>query len=307
MPQPAVMSPRGLASVRRPIVVTSEVTVDANATKSPDLLKLKNPTGEHFVIREIRFSLRPVAGTGAWYFTGGAVAAKFDLGTQALTNAHVPVWNFGRYVAREADGAVYGTPNQFQWKLKHPIYVPAGAGLACEFQHRGMVSASIVASVTYLGHSYDGAPPTTVRLPWVASYSSKVFRVLDADSDLSSSADLMNPFDAPVYLERFTGRLNFVRPSTDQNFAFLADRTVFIRMRHSSGVPMVREFTHLRQVFGVYPHSWEQRGTILAPGACYLVDVDKRATTVVPDQDQTVQATIGMVGWRELKLAGGTT
>lgn len=303
MPQPAVKGPRGLASVRRPIVLTSEVTVDANATKSPDLLRLKNPTGEHFAIREIRFSLRPATGTA--FFTGGTVAAKLDLGTQALTNAHVPVWNFGRYVAREADETNAGAPCQFQWKLKHPLYIPAGAGLACEFQHRGMVSTSITASVTYFGHSLDAAIPPVVQLPWVASFASKVFGVTAADTDSSSATDLVNPFSTPVYLERFTGRLNFVRPPLNLNEAFVADRTVFIRMRHSSGVPMVREFTHLRQVFGVYPHSWEQRGTVVEPGAGYFVDVDKRATTVTPYVTDGVQATIGMVGWRSLKLAGG--
>lgn len=300
MPQPAVKSPRGLTSVRRPIVLTSEVTVDANSTKSPDLLKLKNPTGEHFVIREIRFSLRPAS--GAAIFTGGTIAVKFDLGSQALTNAHVPVWNFGRSVAREAV-----TQNSFQWKLKHPLYVPAESVLACEFQHRGMVSTSITASVSYLGHTVDTAgAPQTVRLPWVASYSTKIFDLATADTDSSSAANIVNPFGTPVWLERFTGRLNFVDAGLNQNSAFRADRTMFIRIKHSSGVPVVREFTHMRQVFGVYGHAWEQRGTVVEPGATYLVDVEKRATTVAPALRQ-VQADIAMVGWRSLKLVGGAS
>lgn len=288
---------------RRPIVLTSEVTIDANSARSPDLLKLKNPTGEHFAIREIRFSLR--APTGNVFFTGGAVAVKLDLGSQALTNAYVPVWNFGRYVAREPDATSLNLPCQFQWKLKHPLYIPSDAGLACEFQHRGMVKSPIIASVTYLGHALDASrAPPIVQLPWVASYASPVFELAATGSDSSSASDLVNPFNVPIHLERFTGRLNFVRTDVDLNESFLADRTMFIRMRHSSGVPMVREFTHLRQVFGVYPHSWEQRGTVVAPGSGYLVDVDKRAATIAV-AGNSVQATIGMVGWRSLKLAGG--
>ena len=311
MPQPAVKSPRGLTSVRRPIVLTSEVTVDANATKSPDLLKLKNPTGEHFAIREIRFGLQIASGSAL--ITGGAVGAKLDLGSQSLTNAHVPVWSFGRYISRDADAPsdsfhqnYPGSPHFFRWKLRHPLYVPSGASLACEFQHRGTVSSPIVASVTYVGHTLEtAAAPSRVRLPWTAAYSSKVFLSAAADSDISSAAALINPFSTPIFLERFTGRLNFLVPGSSVNHAFSANSTLLLKIRHSSGVPLVREFTPFRQVFGAYSHSWEQRDSILDPGTSYLVTVDKLADADEHPELEALQADVGMVGWRDLKLEGG--
>lgn len=313
MPQTAVKSPRGLTSVRRPIVLTSEVTVDANSTKSPDLLKLKNPTGEHFVIREIRFGLRLASGSDA-LTTGSAVAVKLDLGSQALTNAHVPVWNFGRYLSRDADApsdpinTVFSPAlNLFRWRLRHPLYIPAGAVLACEFQHRGQVPVPITVTVTYVGHSLESSTvPPRIRLPWAASYSSKVFETFSAGTDSSSAAALINPFETPLRLERFTGRLNFSSPSSGLNWAFVADDTLQIKIRHSSGVPLVREFTTFRQVFGAYSHSWEQRGCELESGASYIVTVNKLDDPDAdPNDRRFIQADIGMVGWRELQLVGG--
>lgn len=309
MPQNAVKSPRGLPSVRRPIVLTSEVTVDANSTRSPDLLKLKNPTGEHFAIREIRFSLR-VDAAGS-FITGGAVLAKLELGTQAITNAHVPVWSFGRHISRDVDAPSFvslsglGSPAAFRWKLGHPLYVPAGGGLACEFLHRGTVKTPIIASVTYIGHTLaPGAVPGHIKLPWVAAYSTKTFTRPDADADASSAAALLNPFGTPVLLERFTGRLNFISLTSNLNYAFEGNRTILLKIRHSSGAPLVREFTPFRQVFGAYSHSWEQHDSMLEPGAAYLVDVNKLADPG-ESASRVMQADIGMIGWRDLRLERG--
>ena len=309
MPQNAVKSPRGLTSVRRPIVLTSEVTVDANSTKSPDLLRLRNPTEEHFVIREIRFSVRSASGSA--YLIGGTVSAKLDLGTQPLTNAHVPVWSFGRYISRDADGATnphavfYDTACLFRWKLQHPLYVPAKAVLACEFQHKGIIKVPLTVAVTYIGHTL-GTPtiPSRVKLPWVASYSSKIFNRTDADTDVSSATALINPFSIPVYLERFTGRLGFQEAGLALVYSFAANHTLLLKMVHSSGAPLVREFTPFRQVFGAYSHSWEQRGSVLDPGAFYIASINKLADADEPVGD-LIFADVGMVGWRELNLVGG--
>lgn len=278
-----------------PLVLSAEAVVPSQTTQRPPQLALMNPTGEPFKIHEIRFSLKNSTATSNG-ITGATVACKLDLGSVAITNGFVPVWNFGRVISYDQD-----LNNQFVWRLAHPIYVPAGGLLAPNFQHLGQVTTSITARVTYLATPVAGPPRNRkIFLPWVTAYVGKAFVYNDADTDTSEETELLNPFDTDLRISRLIGRFNIFTSSTATNYSLVGGQLMTVRISLSNGDPLVRTETPFSQVFGWEGRAWEQRNTILRPKQFFQVFVTKTAASEATGP--TVQPFVSMVGYREMEL-----
>lgn len=286
----------------RPLALSAAVTLNSGSAQRAPVLALKNPTGEHCEIREIHVTL---SATGAT-LTGATVGMKLDLGNEALTNGYVPVWLFGRRVDATID------QDRFVWRLKYPLYVPAGGVLVPEFQHRSMVKQAITARITYLGRVLPvGARPSKVHLPWVAYWASPVFLDAEEGTASSSETELTNPHGTAIELERLAGRINRFYAQSNQHFA-ATDEAFNVSLRSSRGEMFVGRASldgasnalPFSQVFGYETNSWEQRGTIMEPGTFYTATLEKVLPIVTGDIN-TVQGFIGMVSWRKAMLVGG--
>ena len=279
-----------------PLVLSTEATIPSQTTQSPPQLALMNPTGEAFKIHEIRFSLTSQT-TTANSVTGATIGCKLDLGSVALTNGFIPVWNFGRVVSYDQD-----LNNQFSWKLSQPLYVPAGALLSSNFQHFGQIDSAIAARITVFASPIQNEvrTPDRVFLPWIAAYIGKAFPYASADTDVSKETMLLNPFDTDVVISRLIGRFNVFSTAGQSNFAKFGSHYMKLRIALSNGDSLVRTSTPFQQVFGEEGRAWEQRNTILRPKQFFQVYVEKVAgdNVTIP----TIQPFISMVGYREMKL-----
>lgn len=277
-----------------PLVLSSEATLAGQTTQFPSQHALRNPTGEPFKIHEIRFSLK----SDADFLTGATFACKLDLGTVAVTNGFIPVWNFGRVISRDQDVGL-----QFSWRLKHPIYIPAGSLLTANFANLGQSTQSITGRVSYFCSSTDRPPPDRVFLPWVSKYVGKAFPLADAGSDVSKENDLMNPFDTDLSISRLVGRFSLFSATGDDYESYTGSQLLLTRVSLSNGDPLVRTPTPFQQVFGQEGRAWEQRNTILKPKQFFQVYIDKQASAGV-EEYKTIQPYVSIIGYREMRLTG---
>lgn len=94
--------------------------------------------------------------------------------------------------------------------------------------------------------------------------------------------------------------------STETDFPDFGNSLVYLRMLSSTGHPAVRNWTLFRNVFPPHTRSWETQH-LLGPKNFYKVFLAKNLPAGQFDVLNTygylkVQAHIGMVGWREVKL-----
>lgn len=273
-----------------PLVLSSKADVPSNTTQRPSQLALMNPTGEPFKIHEIRFTLT----SSVDFLTGATVGCKLDLGSVAITNGFVPVWNFGRVISSDQDRNL-----QYSWRLKHPLYVPAGGLLIPNFENYGQTTATIGVRISYFATAITDTRPQRVFLPWVSAYIGKAFNYMNADSDASDEMDLANPFDSDIMISRLIGRINVFSASTGNNFSTTGSQLLSTRVSLSNGDPLVRTPTPFQQVFGEEGRAWEQRNTVLRPKQYFQVFIDKESTTDT-NTGSTIQPYVSIVGYREM-------
>lgn len=313
-PQPTRAAPPDLES--EPVVLTATTTVAPNSTSGFNSIALQNPLKLPMEVLEIRVQL-----ACATPITGAAVGMKLTLGSFDITKDYVPVHCFD--AARNEYGELYGSANStyyasFSWRLAHPIFVPSGALINPDVQHRGFTSSPITVTVSYLGRSLPAGTraPTSTKVPYVASYSSKTFDTfsVSADTDQSTETDLVNHTNAVLHLERIVGRVssNYFDSNQALNVDLSADaalRLLSIRMSDSQGNGIVPRVTQFGQVFPFATHAWRVDATIPV-GGYYVAYLSKIAagpsvtgyglTTFGVNQYQS-QATIAIVGWREVR------
>lgn len=295
--------------VARPIHLTATATLQSNSQQGVNAIALKNPSGEAMELLEIKWRLQIdySSSLGAAIALGGAVACKLDLGNYPLTNGFVPVWSFGRgeNVANESNylytpAAVADVVrDEYRWRLPRPLYVPAGAVVMATFQNLGLIQPAITLQVSYSARSVARSPKK-VFLPYASCYASKPLNALAADSDQSSETDLGNPFDEPLHLQRFTGRVlttasgYLVETGGAEYSAYLTR----VRMSDSFGRPIIRSLIPFRNAFPAMSRSWELDGAVMDPRSYFNVYLSKNAPSETYTVPFTIQCFVGLVGHR---------
>ncbi len=292
-----------------PVHLSANVVLRANTSGSVPAAALKNPMGKDMELLEIKFEISGPGDASAFVF-GGTISCELTMGTHRITNGSIPVWNFGRAenLAAENNFDVDKSYCSYSWRLPRPLFIPAGAVLVPKFSHSGFVSDTVNVRVGYSCRTVF-VQPRKIYLPWVAKYASKAFNPIEnADVDVSSELDLVNPHPEVFHLQRFVGRTQILR--TDQTASendpqYFGSRYLQMRMVDSYGRPILRNFAPFRSVFGALTRSWEMdNGAELDPEAYYRVNLRKDALTLAGGSNDiaaVAQAFISMVGWRELE------
>lgn len=324
----------------KPLFLNAKTNLGSNTTGGVNAIALRNPMHLPMEILAISFQLEmpglfaieenvvPVGN-----ILGGIISAKMDLGQYPLTNGYVPVWNMGRSIQAYDEapnwgvsvtdlssptGVSFPTTQTYLWKLARPLFVPADSVVTPTFQHKGLFTDSISVNIGYWARSLPmGYEPKHISLPYAAAFQTKNFDLTQIINDgipqqqVSTETDLVNSFDEPLTLQRFTGRAlmyNNANPKlsdeTGQPLSAWANAGLSVRMVDSHGRPIIPQFTNFRTAFAGMTRSWEMDAKqVMDPRSYYIatVNVDDLRSPAVDTDAFTLQASIGLVGWREIK------
>lgn len=301
-----------------PMHLTASATVQPNSSGGVNAVALKNPTGQPMEILEIKFSLFcTITNAGN---AGGTIGCKLDMGNFSMTNGFVPVALFGRMenqIAEEnlgdsGSGASPGTviggyQNEFVWRLPHPLYVPADSVLIPQFQHRGLINNEVIVRISYSARSIapGAAPPKKLAIPYAAFYAAKLIDAAVVGTDNSFETDLVNPFDEPIIIQRFGGRIFFIQNAFGSTFAQeatdlagdQAGANYTVRMQDSFGRNLIQNFIPFRTAFSGVTRTWEVDRAVMDPKSYYMAYIQK-ATTYGGTAGLGTQAQISLIGHR---------
>lgn len=316
------------AGLTQPLVLWGSVVAQPNADAAVPNEQLANPFGLPMEILSIRFRVYPVAdtesaSTSQTRTVGGSIKVKLDLGNAAVA-ADLPLSDLGtmRDTMEAEPFLTAGLPTTYEWRLKYPLFVPAGRVLTSVFTPTGLNSNPVRIDVLYIARTWDVSrpQPSRIKVPWAASFESKTFDYqtgVAADGAVSPNLDIVNPFRLPLELQRIGGRVSaFTLDATDSLGAkrrfIYEDPVTFrellstVRIRSSRGFDVVRTPVPFD---GIFPRNWRSwdvgEGWSLAPQEYYRVQIDTSAVAGTIDDDRYGQAqfSVGIVGYREIDVA----
>lgn len=309
-----------------PLVLYSRAVVGPSGTGAPEAAALMNPHGEPMEILEVRFRVQPQVPSTAQAddykdVLGMGIGVKMDLGNVPVVNGDTPLSVFGTmrdtYEVTPPQSETTGRlvfPFTYGWRLQHPLFVSPGGLLRPTFSHLGQNSYPVIVDTAYFCRRVE-SKPDRVKVPWVSRFLSKSFDFVEgavANSDRSATLDLVNPFPIPLTISRLSGRLSFLgnTAGAEAQTAFAYEEpSVFrqnlmtVRIRSSRGMDVVRTAAPFDGLFPFNWRAWDIPGSWqLRPAEFYSVYLNTAAVpgTFVPEMTGRVQASIGMIGHREL-------
>jgi hypothetical protein len=218
-------------NIRHPIALSTSVTITNSATAdqtiSPGTAGLTNPTRFGMFLDEIRIAAtaKPASNTPPTVFPLAYLSAQFTLGSWRLSDTHVPVLLYGSN-SRAGDYTAYpsylseasqpGTAAQsssvsgtISWRLPKPLYIPPGDTLIPTFRRLAATYSGgrfdFRVRVTYLGRVVDMFRPRLVDVPYVNFFRHPTGT--PARSSGIAERGFHNPFQGPLTIERFVGRV----------------------------------------------------------------------------------------------------
>lgn len=331
--------PNQLPVLSDPLIFTAEAIVNTNAGGSINTAALANPHGMPMELLEMRFRVAPnnneTDSTSFNAVTGQSIGVKMDLGNIPIIDSGVPISQFSSF----RDTSEFGSqqfspspadnprvvPNSYFWRLKYPLYIPAGGVAVPSFEHLGQNPFPVKVAVIYICRTIPSGMKTPSRLmvPWVGSFNSKAFDQLTdtpASSERSSELDLLNPFKVPLEVVKITGRATLIRGGGEFSGGPIPDiaieeimqfraRLATVRIRSSRGDDIVRTPTPFN---GLFPLGWREWGIagqwLMRPGEFYKARLDVAAmdfVTSTADNESLafpgrVQFSMGLVGYRAI-------
>ncbi len=324
-------TPAQAQTLSDPLIFTAETLVNSGAGGSVNTAALTNPHGMAMELLEMRFRIYPFNDASNTFakLTGQAIGVKVDMGNVPIVDSQVPISMFGSFrdsseagsrIVSQLDATGTAVPSAYKWRLKYPLYVPAGAVVVPSFEHLGQNPFPVKVQVIYICRTVPEGQkmPARVMVPWVGSYNSASFDQLTdaaAGSDYSSELDLLNPFKIPLEITKLTGRAALVTTDaagltegTEELLAFRS-RLATVRIRSSRGDDVVRTPTPFNGLFPLGWRAWDIAGQwLMRPGEFYKVRVDVAAVdfdTSTEDNESLVnpgrvQFSFGMIGYRSI-------
>lgn len=280
-----------------PAIVSGVITGNANSEG------LKNPTDRILRVREIRFHMSTTANPGAT-ITQTELAlteVQLRLGNNPISSQFVPLGAICEPIdlsgeARSTYSEGSGLTGPHVLRFRQPVLLAPGEAIVYSVRQTNGYTADL--HVTAVCEDAQGKKGVT---PWIAAWRSPAHTDGSGDfEDTSSESDLVNPFKAPLYVERFIGRLtvaDIVINSGSAGMTRLGLSAVRVRLDDHRGRQIVRDPTPFSCMFDPIRRGWQVNSTLDARGF-YRAYVDARLTTqVVSGAPASIQAIIGMLGY----------
>lgn len=307
------MTPRQHFQGTSPVLLSSSCTVLQNNSAIPNSGTLSYQFRKPILIDEIRFSMR-LSSALLNPNLGSVVYTKLSLGQEYLMRDPVPVWLLCTLMNQDQEEGSTGVSDvslaepyaysHYRWKLPEPMYVAAGQVLDSTFYRyndgldtaSGTVTPGIVVQVSYVGRTVPPDRPLSkiIAIPYAAPFVTTIGQVYQQ----SNEKDLFNPFDAPIQMQRLTGRVQVPSDSNAQypvqSLALTlnpASSGINILMNDSWGGKMVNNNTGPSDVFDAPRTNWTF-DTVMPPKGIYVV----RAWNI----PVTTSLHVAMIGTREV-------
>lgn len=338
-----------MSQILPPLLLQAQITPpnQGGSMGLADSTLLENPFSSPMLLDEIRFRLPPTeAYNNSGTTTDGAdwsrLRIELKLGNVPLTNGFVPLSLLGKVLSDGVAGGAFSTSPYavltesasssggatcFTWKLPRSLFIPARDFLrvTAYFQTHSAPTAGTAVSTRTVTIMYACRPlpknaPTPRRLcfPWVTFFQPADLTCPGAADtfDQSTPADLFNPFDQDLHVQRFVGRVMGQSTWGDVNTnAGLASANVdfangqitygtLISAQDSFNNILIRDRTPFSHVFNFLDRSWTVN-CMLPPKGFYLFNVD-RLWAGYPNPGYTNfvgSVGLSMVGWREVEYA----
>lgn len=291
-----------------PILLNATVSVSPGANSEiSDPTRLQNPFRTPMLLDEIRFfpQTQTFSGLEVWQtLLRLALQVDLRLGRVPLTNGPVSISCFGkslndatRYLSLESGGP-------FTYKLPKPLFLLPEEYLVPRVYHNPAfgTSEAQVLEVIYVGRSLpaDFPRPQVRHIPWIAQ-APKLDATITTSGDTivqTTEADLVNPFDVPLKVQRFIG--DFYN-SVDRagNVGVTADvqgeLTLMRAVDHEGGI-LVKDSTPFSHLFGYNDRSWTVN-TVLAPKGFFIFFIERNYAGLSGDPVTTAPI-FTMTGYR---------
>ena len=304
-----------------PAILQGQIaTQAANIIGSPtDFRGLQNRTDKRLRIDEIRFQIVRADRVGVGRLTptaDGAFTSRIQLriGNTPITADLVPVpsmtWPIDHFI-EDANGLTGFTSVQqgYYLRFSKPVHIEPGEAIMVRWLHTATTAQRLtVTAICREANPADGQG----FIPWITKWIPTVHTDGTGNFiDESTPADLVNPFDDTILVERLIGRLWWGSmasgnlreigkenpPAIDQQ-PILPFDTFRVKAEDHEGTQIVRDATPFGVVFEFIRKSWAVNAT-LAPKGFYRVTLEARlATQVVDGTPQPITPFIGMLGYR---------
>lgn len=244
-----------------------------------DMVKLQNPAKTGMWLDEIRFAVSYNQGSALSGTLRGNPTARLGvqlkLGRLPLTNGFVAI---GALAANDLmrtpmAGAQYsGSDNSVAfvtWRFAKPLYVPPNEYVQAEVARllEPVVGVSAGSSqwawacrIAYVGRAFGSETPApqTVDVPWASALRSCILDGTTALAITSNNADLCNPHDVPLNMERL-GWAQASVSKTDGSPVFN------IRLTDRDGNAITRDYVEHTLLFAMGDPNWLTSGANLPP------------------------------------------
>lgn len=295
--------------MRSPILLSASATISAGGgTAEFETTRLQNPFRTPMLLDEVRvFVTRGGANPNAYDAYGLGLDLK--LGRVPLTKDYVPIANFGKALNDDPDPPGFGfqqiVTGPWTWKLPKPLYIPATEFLVPKIYWPPDLVTSLPRTVTivYAGRSLeDGLQvPESIPVPYVSYISTPRVAWGSNTTYQSTPSGLVNPFNEPLYVQRFIGRQwlsvgSFVGSNPDATGI-----STLVRAANHDGMIMIKDPTSFSSVFAVPDRSWTIN-TVLAPKGFFIFTLDRDYSAYSAFSAQSNAQFISMVGYREVRL-----
>lgn len=302
-----------------PKMLNANLTLAQNAQLTFDTTRLRNPFNTGMWIHEFRFQLglNTLAS-----FRCPVVEVLMKMGRHSFMPHTVAVplldrmWdnfidqqvNIGSETAEAGTSVTVFLP-QYTWKLVQPLYVPEGGVVETMAWNRA--ADTVTARLSYICTQAEGPPPLETSIPFACQFMTPGLVGGAAKAvDVSSEAEIHNPYDEPVYLRRSVGRYfaNFTRDSQywvsgelDNNGVNIAGSLVNVWATGSSGLAIIRDPVPFEHLYPPTNKSWTVN-TWMDPKSYYIFNVEQNLASLTGLSATTFRAGIAFSGYRKVRL-----
>lgn len=288
-----------------PIMLSTSVTVPDAATRESEQTALTNPFRTAMLIDEIRLKL-DIEGSAYSNTNLFRPRIQFHLGRMPLCNTFIPCLALTKFLCGGIPYLGQTVDRSFlfiDWKLPQPLYIPPTEYLIPRVYNApisGATPLSVTVAIQYVGRSLpsDYERPQKMYIPWLANYTSPVTAYNVSAEETTTESDIVNPFNEPVYVQRFIGT------TSDAYGANISPRGSLYTTTNaydSFGNVLVRDRTPFSHLFTTMDKVWPAK-SVLQPKGFYIFNTMRAFDGLPSDGNTEYQYSITMQSYREVVL-----